>query len=346
MILNIFTGSKGGIGKTLNALCCSVYYLKDVKNFGVNVVDLNYTNSDLFKILYGEALKESELADDKGFILKDIGKGTKGSKVICKKNLFAVPHGNLGIWEEIVDVVKLSADKNIIVFDSNFNIASLLYLTDANEAHKVSEMIKDPRIELIRIWLVWSFNILTDIGEYDRLLQEKGVKSFEEISEGKFKEKRDLIHILNPYKYFRENEYQTVTDFIKDIVERLGDRNDEDGLKNTNINDNEAITFHQLVEHFTEAVKSCKRSQSGAMKELLRRIKESYKELPFNVCFIPFYKKKSVQNYIENLSSRPPKNLDGLIKDIRLIYNSISLGIRKIDNYSRYNSNFEKENQE
>jgi hypothetical protein len=335
MILNIFTGGKGGIGKTLNALCCSVHYLKDVRNSRVNVIDLNYTNPDLFKIIYGEALKEDEKADDKGFIFKDIGKGTQGSKIICKKNLFAVPHGNLGIWREIFDVVTLSTDKNVLVFDSNFNIASLLYLTDAKEARQVSVMIKNSNVDRIRIWLVWSFNILTDIGEYDRFLQEKSVKSFEEISENKFKEKRDLIHILNPYKYFREDESQTITDLIKDMVERLGDR----GLASK-----EAITFHQVVEHFTEAFKACKRSKSGAMKDLLQRIKESYKVLPFNVCFLPFYKKKSVQNYIENLSANPPQDLDGLIKDISLIYDFISLGIKKVDEYSRIEAGLDDKN--
>jgi len=332
MILNIFTGGKGGIGKTLNALCCSVHYLKDIKNSRVNVIDLNYTNSDLFKILYGEALKEDDIADDKGFIIKDIGKGTHGSKIICKKNLFAIPHGNFGIWEEIIDVAKLSSDKNVLVFDSNFNIASLLYLTNAKEAHQVSKMIKSSNIERIRIWLVWSFNILTDIGEYDRILQEKSVKSFEELSEGKFREKRDLIHILNPYKYFRNNESQTVIDLIKDMVERLGERGDSN---------KEAITFHQLVEHFTEAFKACRRSKSGAMRDLLRRIKESYKQLPFNVSFIPFSKKSNIQNYIENLSSNPPPDLDGLIKDIRLIYDFISLSIKKVDEYSRVDDGLE-----
>ena len=331
MILNIFTGGKGGIGKTLNALCCSVYYLKDVKNSRVNVVDLNYTNSDLFKIFYGETLKEDDIPDSKGFIIKDIDKGAQGSKIICKKNLFTVPHGNLGIWRDIADVVKLSKDKNVLIFDSNFNIASLLYIADARDAVQVAEMIKNTQIKRIRIWLVWSFNILTDIGEYDRFLQEKSVKAFEEISEGKFKEKRDLIHILNPYKYFREDEYKTIEDLIKDMVERLGERGDSG---------KEAITFHQLVEHFTKAFTASKRSQSGAFKALIMRMKESYTQLPFNMCFIPFYKKKRVQNYIENLSSNPPGDLDGLINNIRLIYDSISLNIKKLDEYSRIESCF------
>jgi len=337
MILNIFTGSKGGIGKTLNALCCSVYYLKKTGNAGVNIIDLNYTNPDLFKIFYGQALKENEITDDKGFIIKDIGKGTQGSKIICKKNMFAVPHGNLGIWQEIVDVAEAARDKNVLVIDSNFNIASLFYLSNAKEALMISKMIKMSNIKQIRIWLVWSFNMLTDIGEYDRFLQEKSIKTFEEISEGKFKEKRDLIHILNPYKYFRENEYQTIDDLIKDMVERLGDRGE--GNK-------EAITFHQLVYHFTEAFKICQRSQSGAFKDLLRRIRESYSQLPFNVCFIPFYKKKNVQNYIENLSATPPRDLDGLIKDIRLIYDAISLGIEKVDDLSKYSDTVQKINDE
>lgn len=321
MIVNIVTGGKGGIGKTLNALCYSVYYLKNTDNAKVNIIDLNYTNPDLFKILYGKALKESEIADEKGFIIKDIGKGTEGSKIICKKNLFAVPNGNLGIWQEIVDAVEVSKDKDVLVIDSNFNIASLLYLTNANESREIAKRIKESKIERIRIWLVWSFNILTDIGEYDRFLQEKSVKTFEEISEGKFIEKRDLIHILNPYKYFRENEYQTIDDLIKDMVERLGDRGQST---------KEAITFHQLIYHFTEAFKICKRSQKGAFQDLLRRIRESYSQLPFNVCFIPFYKKKNVQNFIENLSANPPRDLDGLVKDIRLIYDAISLGIKKL----------------
>lgn len=334
MIVNIFTGGKGGIGKTLNALCCSVYYLKNNGKEAVNIIDLNYTNPDLFKIFYGKPLKENESADAKGFIIKDIGKETVGSKIICKKNLFAVPHGNLGIWQEIVDVVEASKDKDVLVIDSNFNIASLLYLTDAHESKQIAGMIKDSKIERIRIWLVWSFNMLTDIGEYDRFLQEASVKTFEEISEGKFKEKRDLIHILNPYKYFRDDEYQTINDLIKNMVQQLGNRGEAD---------KEAITFHQLVYHFTEAFKACQRSQSGAFMDLLRRINSSYKLLPFNVCFIPFYKNKkeskNVQNYIENLSANPPRDLDGLIKDIRLIYDAISLGIGKNDELLRQESN-------
>jgi Rad3-related DNA helicase len=335
MIINIFTGGKGGIGKTLNALCCSVYYLKNTNNAGVNIIDLNYTNPDLFKILYGQSLKDSDSANAKGFVIKDIGKGTEGSNVICKKNLFAVPHGNLGIWREIVDVVESSGEKKVLVIDSNFNIASLLYLTDADETRQISEMIKKSKIQRIRIWLVWSFNILADIGEYDRFLQEKSVKSFEEISEGKFKEKRDLIHILNPYKYYRENEYKTIDDLIKDMVERLGERGGSS---------KEAITFHQLVEHFTKAFKASKRSQSGAFRDLLRRINESYRELPFNVCFLPFYRKKRVQNYIENLSSKPPQGLDGLIKDIHIIYDSIATAVKKVDLYSTNEDNFDKKN--
>ncbi|MCU0287462.1 MAG: hypothetical protein MUF15_13845, partial [Acidobacteria bacterium] len=293
MILNIFTGGKGGIGKSLNALCCSVYYLKNNGNEAVNIIDLNYTNPDLFKIFYGQPLKENEITDDKGFIIKEIGKGTNGSKVICKKNMFAVPRGNLGIWQEIVGVVEASKDKDVLVIDSNFNVASLLYLTDATESDQIAAMIKRSRIERIRIWLVWSFNILSDIGEYDRFLQAKSVKTFEEISDGKFKEKSELIHILNPYKYFRGDEYQTIDDLIKDMVERLGDRGEAN---------NEAITFNQLVNHFLEAFKAsnCNRSKSGSMKILLNRIMESYNQLPFNVCFIPFYNRKSVQNYIEN----------------------------------------------
>ncbi len=326
MILNIFTGGKGGIGKTLNALCCSVHYLRDPKA-RVNVIDLNYTNTDLFKILYAKGLQENESTDENGFIIKDIGKGIVDSRIICKKNLFAVPHGTTGIWKEIVNAVHSSPNKDILVFDSNFNIASLLYFSNQKEAEEVSALLKqESEIEMIRIWLVWSFNLLTDIGEYDRILQMRGVKSFEEISFGKFQERRDLIHVLNPYKYFRDDEYETVTDLLREIVQRLDHR--------ISVDAHEAITFSQVVEHFTEAIKACKKSQKGALKVLMDRITESYRFLPFNVCFIPFYRKKSVQNYIENLSSNPPQDLEGLIKAIREIYDVVAMSIGKVDDHT------------
>jgi tripartite-type tricarboxylate transporter receptor subunit TctC len=51
-------GGKGGIGKTLNALCCAVYYLKNNDNAGVNVSDLNYTNPDLFNRILSKGLEK------------------------------------------------------------------------------------------------------------------------------------------------------------------------------------------------------------------------------------------------------------------------------------------------
>ena len=47
--INIFTGGKGGAGKTLSALCTSTYFL--TLNRRILLVDLNLFNHDLYWIM-------------------------------------------------------------------------------------------------------------------------------------------------------------------------------------------------------------------------------------------------------------------------------------------------------
>lgn len=337
VILNIFTGGKGGIGKTLCALCCSTYYLTEVKNSHVNVCDLNFSNTDLFKILYGKSLEENDVAQD-GFIIKDIGRNILESKIICKKRMYEIPNGNLGIWKDIAKTVELSKNCNNLIIDMNINTASLLDFTNnPEEAKAVSDIIASSSIDRIRIWLVWSFNILSDIAIKDRIVYENSIKSFDEISKGKFLEKRDLIHVLNPYKFFREDEYGSITSLVNILTDKLRDIISVVNSNDVNNLGEIGVTYYQMVTNFVKAFKNNPRDIVGAFKDLSNAIQESSKYLPFNVCFVPFYiKKPSVQNYIENLSSKPPTgDMNSLIKPVYRIYGALRNFISTYDQVSR-----------
>lgn len=333
MVINIFTGGKGGIGKTLFSLCTAAYYLKEVKNAKLNLIDLNSNNPDFFKIMYGAKLND-KVKDQKGFVVKDIRKQTFDTKIICRKKLFKLPEdGNVGIWQDLNHIANLSKGKDILIVDTNMNIASLCFLDHLSDTKKIQKVLANPKITKIRIWLIWSFNLLAEIGEYDRLIHEKVIKSFEEISEEKFIEKEDLVHVINPFKYFADDEIGTITNFVKKLKQNYKKDVEIDLGEDSALFTSGGISFHNLLLHFINVYQTNRRGTGGLMRELLKQIHSTHKMLPTNVCFIPFYSDRhNIKNYIENLSAEPPDDIDSIVKPIDRIYRHMTQHLKRIDN--------------
>lgn len=242
MIIHIFTGSKGGIGKTRCCISTAMYYLlggvgkpvlnmksKDITKIpGINVYDANSNNIDLFTIMTGKDFQI--LAEEQGdftgnYIKQEFIKVNYNDKILpfkgyayIRKSPFELFKGVSDFWQSVSGVVELAKNRKenngdeVLIVDTNLSVPNLVS-EDPEQKVKMKNIFREFRelhVDNILIWYIWCLNDFLSIRENltfntstKMQLLEKICKGDRELDLKDNKINQYVIHVLNPYLFFK-----------------------------------------------------------------------------------------------------------------------------------------------
>ncbi|UCH96963.1 MAG: hypothetical protein JSV88_08970 [Candidatus Aminicenantes bacterium] len=217
MIIHIFTGSKGGIGKTRSCISTSIYYLlggvdkpvlKNLENRSkairelprLNVYDANSNNIDFFTIMTGkdfQTLTEDGVGGTnyikKGFI--DINYNDRRLPIdgyaYIRKEPFELFKGISDFWESVSDVTELINEKKeknrkeVLIVDTNLSVPNLVS-KDPDQKMKMKGAFRKFReldVTHIIIWYIWCLNDFLSIRENLTFRTSQKIELLEKICE-------------------------------------------------------------------------------------------------------------------------------------------------------------------
>jgi hypothetical protein len=241
MIIHIFTGSKGGIGKTRCSISTAMYYLlggvkkpvlkmiskNNKKKQKINVYDANSNNIDFFTIMTGKDFDILNQDQDKDYIIDDYIKHeflkishnhkllpTYGYAYI-RKSPFELFKGVSDFWNSVYEVAKITKEKDnteVLIVDTNLAVPNLVS-EDIEQKEKMKNVFPKFRkldIDHILIWYIWCLNDFLSIRENLTFSTSKKIELLEKICQGEKNpgETRNgirdyVIHVLNPYLFFK-----------------------------------------------------------------------------------------------------------------------------------------------
>ena len=228
MIIHIFAGSKGGIGKTRCSISVSLYYLCK-KNVDISLFDANCNNIDFFTVMTGSDYKtfrdyKKNVFFEKPISLINHNEVIKGLNSNCyiRSLPFELYSGINDFWNNLYLVAKKSMKegKNHLIVDTNLAVPNLVSLNDASreKTRKKFKNFLDLGVEKILIWYVWCMNDFLGIRDTLNSDISRMMENLQDVSHNLFSVQGNLIHVLNPYLFFQAQG--GLLEFIK----RIGDQ--------------------------------------------------------------------------------------------------------------------------
>jgi MinD superfamily P-loop ATPase len=116
MRLQLITGGKGGIGKTLFSISSILYYMYQPTS--VLAVDLNYHNLDLYEILQANADRDVPLGATGFRICHIVGPSAVNHYLVYpgrsndgkSSKAGRLPYGALGVYDDLNEILKKVGD--------------------------------------------------------------------------------------------------------------------------------------------------------------------------------------------------------------------------------------------
>jgi hypothetical protein len=214
--LQILTGGKGGIGKTLFSLSSILSYM--YQSLPVLAIDLNYHNLDLYEIFQSASDNDAPLGTTGFRICRIVGPnnvnhylvypGRSNGGAISKAG--RLPCGALGVYDDINQILKKVGEGTGVepgfspvtcIVDTGFHLFNL------NASGESSELLEERLPYLLNtkpyIWFVWTLASLQRSKEIelgrDALRWLKGLPSLDPARPGQwFNETENLIHVITP----------------------------------------------------------------------------------------------------------------------------------------------------
>ena len=223
--IHIYTSGKGGVGKTLQALCSSLHYLD--RALPVMVCDFNNFNADLRQLLKG--LVDKEFINQGGLVFRPL-RSIPDSYVVSLANLYDLHEDGIGgFFKHLNTVFDFCKTKGLrpeaVVADTGYHLANFDKY-DVLRQIKLNDMAKDYTPYL---WFVWTLAAVLRDEEMSALINTVDTLKTVDLGWKKpFSDSNNIIHVINPHafmqpvslaKFFR-NLLRTENDLIR-VVESL-----------------------------------------------------------------------------------------------------------------------------
>lgn len=324
-VLHIYTSSKGGVGKTLQALCTSLRYLKTEHH--VLICDFNTFNADLRQIFKSLEDRNQSPINRGGLAFRPLVQ--EGSYIISPIELYKLPgNGIMGFFELVKTVFTFAAEQkrhpDAIIIDTGYHLANF-DVKDRTEAVQLPPMARtyDPYF-----WFIWTVAALRRQDEMAAIRQTVRALLSQDLGWGEFSEVRHLIHVMNPHAIVPIYFWNIVKSFIRygtDISIVAGFDKVADFKK---LHDGIPLQFIESKIHrsFEEAVGG--RAVAGQLTrgEQLEQIMTPFIELnarPRNLLVLPYFV-KSLTTYTDLFSLKAGMKLDDLIESLQPIYEVVN----------------------
>ena len=229
MEVNVFLGSKGGIGKTRCVISAvSKYLFYGYENQELSVFDANTNNQDSYTLLSAyDSMDNGE--EIKSLVRK--GKSNDSFKMVsCHYKIdgirektvnvyrrfypYDLPFGIVGFWRNVRNLVRRTFKDDVnqtLIIDTNLTLANLVSdkqsvfngkkSCDENSLFDLLDELKD-YVEKINLWYVWSIADFASTRDYTVKSIAKNTRRFKDVSHGLFDPVKNLYHIINPYLFF------------------------------------------------------------------------------------------------------------------------------------------------
>lgn len=287
--IHIFTGAKGGIGKTLLSLSMSVIHL----NLGLMplIVDFNIFNPDCYDIL-------SKLKDDskklftreKRFKFTPLSHGYLVTLSNSHTSNYCLPQNGIkSFYNDINRVIEIAREENIptklVLIDTGFHIANLAIPFNQHSNHPWLK--DDPAKSTINhladyelfIWFIWTLAALSRkpeiraIQNVSRKLNKYDIGDFDDIS--------NIYHVLNPFNLITQ----------KSMMDKLNFR------------------FFSSSDDFEKLIKAESANTSMNINIMLKDVHRKVKSLEGSRLKHHTYSREIANVILEIFNKRRPKNL-------------------------------------
>lgn len=210
--LHIYTSSKGGVGKTLEALCTSLSFLKS--GFNVLICDFNLFNADLLQIMKNLVDTKASPINQKGLVFRPLL--FPDSYIINPLELYSLPgNGIIGFLDLIGTVFNFIEEKKItpeaIIVDTGFHFGNF------------GIEIPQGRLDWPAIareyapyfWFTWTIAAMRREEELAALRKSMRILHQDVFGWGEFAETTNFLHVLNPHAIVPNFDWTAIKSYLK-----------------------------------------------------------------------------------------------------------------------------------
>lgn len=325
--LYIYTSSKGGVGKTLQAICTSLFHL----NLGQDILvcDFNLFNSDLFQIFKCLVDNEKSTINREGLVFQPM-KTPGRAYIVHPLDLYQLPMNGIGGFFNMLNTVLRFCNENnfephALVVDTGYHYANF----DIKEYVEKIKLMPEAAEYTPYFWFTWTIAALQREEELAAL--EKTVMTLRKSNPGwgEFSDTQNLIHVFNPHALIP----RIGLNIFRKILSKHGPEEYE--VKNYSKLYNlkkvtQGISMRFMADTIVKSLGASGKSNINAdqltteehIADLVRPLLE-LGQRPRNVFAIPFYV-ESLISYTDSFSFKAKMKAEDLRSHLKVIYDVIS----------------------
>jgi hypothetical protein len=323
-ILHVFTGSKGGVGKTLLALCAAIKSSNKGKR-RVLCIDLNWENPDLSRILESISTATTDLKSQRVDYQYTL---VENMLILRPPVRHILPSAAIGFWQSVRHALRESFevhqfDPEFVIVDTNMHFASLLRFSSLDTASRVSDRINDlvreAQIRSLYVWYSWTLTSLNTNSE-DPANILRVLSWFDSTLEDYFFKRDNLIHALNIFALYPP--YLNIANADTPLrIQSFQSLADAPAGKALDLDD-----LVHLANALMSSVPSRLRKERQELIEEMGRqlLIQSEQKRPWNLFPIPMSLDPNLAGFTDSIIMEKPSSIEQIEELIRPIYQYVS----------------------